>query len=98
MSALIVTIPWYLWLAGGVFVTFTAYRYLGRSAAITAAVAAAAALLYSLGHKRAKEAAKTEELKDAIEVHTTGAEARATAERRDADPERLRESDGFRRD
>ncbi len=106
LTALVYAVDWRIWAALAVLVLiggwFLAARFLGASAAnqiIAAAGSMFAALLYARrARQRGWEDAHEQGKKDAEQAIERARSARADAARRDADPERLREDDGFRRD
>ncbi|MCA3700804.1 MAG: hypothetical protein IOB84_13610 [Brevundimonas sp.] len=74
------------------------WRLLGVRAAVVAGAVLGLIGLYREGRKGGRETLTEKAEDNARDAVREGAAARVDAELRDADPERLRESDGFRRD
>ena len=74
------------------------FRYFGIKAAglITALLAFVAAFI--IGRREGRADQSQEAVKDAVEIRNKASVARVESERVNADPERLRDDDGFRRD
>lgn len=103
---------WALWIAlavGGAGVLWLVWRAFGVRAALTvgAALAAAAApfLAFLKGQQSGAAAQRQEQTtkdlenaQDTVEAMQRANDARAESDRLNDDPERLRESDGWRRD
>lgn len=70
---------------------------LGKWLAGIAAACIAALGLYATGKRHERAKAENADLKSANEILKGAADARDHAGSRDADPERLRDDDGFRR-
>ena len=91
-------IPESLVVLGGAALIIAAWRYLGFRGAIGAAVVVVSALLYRGGRKEGRAAQQNKEQDHAETAIKRADQARVIADRVDADPERLRDDDGFRRD
>lgn len=105
-SFFVYAVDWRIWAALAVLALiggwFLAARFLGVKAAnqiVAAAGSFFAALLYvRRARQRGWDDAHEQGKKDADAAIDRARSARLDAVRRDADPERLREDDGFRRD
>lgn len=98
MNWLIEHVPFVVLFAGGVAIVAVAWRLLGIRGAFAAVGFLAAVLTYREGRKDGRASQTTKDQSDAADaIHEAGA-ARVDAAVRDADPERLRDTDGFRRD
>lgn len=98
MNWLIEHVPFVVLFAGGVAVSAVAWRLLGVRGALAALVGLGALLLYREGRKDGRQSQVTHDRKEAAHAVNEANDARVEATVRDSDPERLRESDGFRRD
>ena len=98
MNWLIEHIPFWALFIAGVALTAVAWRLLGIKGTGLTLAALAAMLLYREGRKDARSDQITKEQDDANQSVREAGAARIDAVVRDADPERLRDTDGFRRD
>lgn len=98
MNWLIEHVPFWVLFLGGVALTLAAWRLLGIRGAGAALAFIATVLLWRDGRKDGRQSQITKERRDADQVVRQADAARVDAAVRDADPERLREDDGFRRD
>lgn len=98
LDALIAAVPWWVWLAAGVVVLASVHRLVGWKGI----VAGASALLAVLLHKRGQSVGESRILKkanrDADKAIKRANEVRARSNANNADPERMRDNDGYRRD
>lgn len=93
-------LPVWAWILIAVTIpaAFTVWKLLGlRAAGVVAVIGGAAAVLARAKQSGYKEA-KQENERDAWEQVNNAENARAVSYRDTADPERLREDDGYRRD
>lgn len=74
------------------------FRLGGWKAVLSFGVLIVATLLYRDGRKTGRDDSQAEGRRDADRTVRRAEEARIDAQRRDADPDRLRDDDGFRRD
>lgn len=95
-------LPWQVWFVVGVAAVAAVWRYFGLRQAL---LLAGGVLLFVVGRKgkqegRAEgyEARKNEEVRHVQEIAVEANRARNDADARNADPERLRDDDGYRRD
>lgn len=89
----------FIGLAGGVLgLLYLAYRFGGIKGLAGALVATAALFVYRKGRDEGRQAEVQKGREDAQVAINEAQAARRDAARRDADPERLRDDDGFRRD
>lgn len=98
MNWLIEHIPFWVLFIAGVAITAGTWRLLGIKGAGAALIGLAAMLLYREGRKDARSDQITKEQDNADHSVREAGAARIDAVVRDADPERLRDTDGFRRD
>lgn len=98
MDWLIQHTPIELWIAVGAAAVFAVHRYFGLRAAASAAVAVFLFILNARARQAGWEAREEKGRKDAEKAVKESENARRDADLRNADPERLRESDGYRRD
>ncbi|QBX38880.1 hypothetical protein E4M02_02665 [Brevundimonas sp. S30B] len=77
---------------------YAAWRLLGIRGAAGALAGLAALFIFREGRKDGRASAVTSKRKEAGHAVKEATAARVDAARRDADPERLRDDDGFRRD
>ena len=98
MNWLIEHVPFVLLFAGGVGLVYAAWRLLGVKGALGALGLIGTVLLYREGRKDGRQSQVAKEQADADHAINEAADARVAAAVRDANPERLRDSDGFRRD
>ena len=97
------SIPWWIWLfpSGGILAAaiFAVYRTFGLRAAISAAVAIGSALMLALSFQRGRQRGwqdrREREKSDAEKTIRKGLAARNRVD--GADPKRLRDDDGFKR-
>lgn len=98
MNWLIEKVPFVVLFAGGMALVALAWRLLGIRGAGAALAFLATVLLFREGRKDGRQSQVTKDRADADRAIQKADDARADAAVRDADPERLRQSDGFRRD
>ena len=91
-------IPWWLIAGAAAAATFFIWRYLGLRVAIGAAVSMLLYVIHHRGRQQGWEAREQKGKEESYEAVKEANEARRDADLRNADPERLRESDGYRRD
>lgn len=93
--------PW-VWLIVGIAVTAAVVIYvnpkIGAAVGAVAAVAVAVAFGRRSGEKHADEVQTRRDQAHAQDVSHEAADARADSDRGNADPDKLRTSDGFKRD
>ena len=98
MNWLIEHVPFPVQFVGGLAIIYVAWRFLGIRGAAGALAALAALFVFREGRKDGRASEATINRKEAAHAVKEATTARVDAARRDADPERLREDDGFRRD
>lgn len=79
-------------------VVAVSFRYFGIKAAGLVAALSAIVGIYLIGRREGRADQSQEAAKDAVEIRNKASMARVESERVNADPERLRDDDGFRRD
>jgi hypothetical protein len=84
--------------AAGVGASVLAWRLLGWQAGLSVLAAAAAMFAYRAGERRGSSVQIAKEKAHADRAVQRANQARADADRRNADARRLRDDDGFRRD
>ena len=98
-------IPWWLWTAPMAATGLAVFLFVNRSfgfrnalmAAGTFLAAAVVAMSYKRGRQHGWDDRRAKESRDAEELVNRIKRARHTARTRNADPERLRDDDGFKR-
>jgi ABC-type protease/lipase transport system fused ATPase/permease subunit len=90
--------PIAVWITSGLGVVLFVHRYFGLRAAASAAVAVFVFILNARARQTGWKAREEKGRKDAEKAVKESENARRDADLRNADPERLRESDGYRRD
>lgn len=92
------SIPYIIFAVFAAAVVAVSFRYFGIKAAglVTAMLAFIAAFI--IGRREGRADQSQEAAKDAVEIRNKASMARVESERVNADPERLRDDDGFRRD
>lgn len=98
MNWLIENVPFIVLFGGGVALVVLSWRLLGIRGAMGAFTFLAAVLLFREGRKDGRQAQIKKDRTDADRAVRKADAARVDAAVRDADPDRLRASDGFRRD
>jgi hypothetical protein len=74
------------------------FRYFGIRGAIAASFLSSMLAAFIIGRREGRADQSQEAAKDAVEIRNKASMARVESERVNADPERLRDDDGFRRD
>lgn len=98
MNWLIENVPFVVLFAAGVVLVVVAWRLLGIKGAFAALAFLGTVLLYRSGRQDARADQVTKDRANADHAVKEASAARIDAAVRDADPDRLRETDGFRRD
>lgn len=98
MSWLIEHTPFWAWAIAGVAIIAASWRLLGIRGAGAALVFLFTVLIWRDGRKDGRQSQATKDRTNADHAVRQADAARVDAIVRDADPERLRQSDGFRRD
>lgn len=98
MDWMLQNIPTVVWLVVGGAAVFALHRYIGLRAAIVMAITTALIIMTSRARKDGWQAREEKGRQDADKAIIEAEAARRESDRRSADPERLRQSDGFRRD
>lgn len=97
-NAIYYAVPWWVWLFIGLTIALLVYRIWGLKAALAAATAALLATTYRRGQQTGWRDRQRKEENDAERSINRAGAARLDADKRNADPGRLRDNDGFRRD
>lgn len=90
--------PFPVWFVLGLAVIYVGWRFLGIRGAAGALAALAALFVFREGRRDGRASEATLQRKEAAHAVNEATAARVDAARRAADPERLRDDDGFRRD
>lgn len=98
MNWLLDHVPLILLFAAAIAGGIVTYRLGGLKGLVAFGALVGAALLYRDGRQTGKADSQAEGRRDAQRTVSTAERARVDADRRNADPERLRDDDGFRRD
>lgn len=91
-------IPWWLTAIIAAAATFFIWRYLGLRVAIGAAISMLLFVIYQRGSQRGWEAREQKGKEEAHDAIKKAGNARRDSDLDNARPDRLRESDGYRRD
>lgn len=97
-NAAFLWVPLWLWVLLAVAAALAVYRIFGWKQTLAALVGIGAFLLYALGTRQGRDAQIRKDIKDAQKAIDKARAARAAADRRNADPDRVLDDDGYRRD
>lgn len=98
MNWLVEHVPFPVAFIGALGIIYIAWRFLGIRGAAGALAGLAALFIFREGRKDGRASEVTSQRNEADHAVKEATAARVDAARRDADPERLRDDDGFRRD
>ncbi len=95
---IIAVIPWWVWAIVAIVVLGALHRLVGWKGIIAGALAFGALFAFKRGQAIGENRVLRKANKDADKAIERARKVRADADARNAEPERLRQSDGFRRD
>lgn len=96
--AVFLWVPLWVWALLAIAACVVVFRVFGWRQTLAAAAAAGAFLLYAFGARQGRDAQIQKDIKDAQKAIDKARAARAAADRRNADPDRVFDNDGHRRD